>query len=34
MRRYRLGELRRRHFGRPGAQTPQRQGLDAPEGRR
>jgi len=34
LRRYRLGELRRRDLGGPGCRNHQRQGLDAPEGRR
>src|SRR2546429_1527655 len=34
LRRYRLGELRRRHPGGPGCRNHQRQGLDTPEGRR
>jgi len=34
LRRYRLGELRRRHLGGPGCRNHQRQGLDTPEGRR
>src|SRR5205807_1498664 len=34
LRRYRLGELRRRDLGGPGRRNHQRQGLDASEGRR
>src|SRR5713101_8658837 len=34
LRRYRLGELRRRDLGGPGCRNHQRQGLDTPEGRR